>query len=148
MDYRANNPRLTLRDASVQGQFGGLWQSVARHVGLLGDLAVEAVEAVQQGLKGLLELSAGVVFGQLSFEPLNVRELVDTHLLVGVRDVGLPLVQGLLARRGLGAQQAGFEQEMPEQKAREDAAGHCGAVVAEAPGDEHREEVLDDAQTT
>src|SRR5918993_2781158 len=109
----------------------------------LGDFPVQPVEQV---FKRALELGPGVVFRQRVLQPLHVRELAEVELLVGVRDVGLALVERLFGWRGLGAEQARLEQEVAEQKAGKGAVGRHGPGVAEPAGDQRGEEVFDHAQ--
>jgi hypothetical protein len=101
---------------SVAGPCGpppGASRWIRRVSSLFGDVAVESVEEV---FEGLFELGGGVVFRKLGFESLDVRELVEVEGLVGIGNVGFSLVEGFCGGRGLGAEEAGFEEEVAQQK--------------------------------
>src|SRR4051794_13119716 len=95
----------------------------------------EPVEPIQEVFEGLFELGGGVVFRQSTLEPADVREVRDIEGLVGVGDVGLALVEGLLGGPDLRAEQGGFQQEVAEQEAGEGPVGLDGPCVVESSRD-------------
>jgi len=94
----------------------------------------------------LFELGGSVVFGEPALQTTDVRVVAKVQVLIGIGDVGAALVEGLFGRPGLRTEQAGFQQQVPEQEAGESPVGLDGPLVVEPPRDEGGEEFLDDPQ--